>query len=460
MTLCAAAALLCAAELSLMDYSDSVRSEVERQVKTVLESRGDDDRLSGVVSLAADGCFFLQGEHDAMKVVYDGSTPPKPGMRVLVTGSPSLEGGRVVFVAHKIAVEGNDKLPEPMKADGRDLVFVAMDGGGRNLDVNWRRVEVKGRAIGLTESGFAIEIDDIPVTVFSSDLPDFLGDCGRTHPLVRVVGVPELVLDQSSLFGRPRRVMGVKLHVASRGDVELLPDLRYRMNKRDARMQVAVVSTIACLGGLLVMLVAFLVRQARHHLRTKTLMVERKRMADDLHDTIEQHLVGAGMLLQLGKAKEAREVLVRAKREMRDIVWGLKNDDMMRLTPAEMIREFVKAENKKGVCRLDAILQGLPERMDASQMRDLSLILREAVGNAVKHGGAGKIAISCEPIEGGGWLMRIANDGVAYDPGTAPGPDEGHFGLEGMKARAMRLGATLELGVRGAWTVVSLCKKG
>jgi signal transduction histidine kinase len=460
MTLFAVAALLCAAELSLTDYSDAVRSEVERQVKSVFENRGEDDRLSGVVSLVSDGCFFLQGEHDAIKVVYDGSSPPEPGARVLVTGGPSLEGGRVVFVAHKFAVEGRGELPDPIKADGRDLVFVSMGREGREIDVNWRRVEVKGRAIGLTEAGFAMEIDDIPVTIFSSGLPDFLGDCGRTHPLVRVTGVPELVLDQSSLFGRPRRVMGVKLHVASRDDIELLPDLRYQLNRRDARVQVAVVSTIACLGMVLVMLVVFLVRQARHHLRTRTLMIERKRMADDLHDTIEQHLVGAGMLLQLGKSKEAREVLVRAKREMRDIVWGLKNDDMMRLTPAEMIREFVKAENKKGVCRLDAILQGLPERMDASQMRDLSLILREAVGNAVKHGGAGKIAISSEPVEGGGWLMRIANDGIAYDPATAPGPDEGHFGLEGMKARAMRLGATLEMGVRGAWTVVSLCKRG
>ena len=459
MTLCLAA-ILCAAELSLRDYSDAVRSDVERQVRIALEGRGEDDSLSGVVSLVADGCFFLQGEHDAMKVVYDGSRPPEPGSRVLVSGSPSLEGGRVVFVANKFTVEGRGKMPDPVTADGRDLVFVSTDGASQNLDVNWRRAMVKGRAIGLTDSGFAMEVDDVPVTVFSRNLPDFLGDCGRTHPLVRVTGVPELVLDQSSLFGRPRRVMGVKLHVASRDDIELLPDLRYQLNRRDARVQVAVVSTIACLGIVLVMLVVFLVRQARRHLRTRTLMVERKRMADDLHDTIEQHLVGAGMLLQLGKDKEAREVLVRAKREMRDIVWGLKNDDMMRLTPAEMIREFVKAENKKGVCRLDAILQGLPERLDASQMRDLSLILREAVGNAVKHGGAGKIAISCEPVEGGGWLMRIANDGVAYNPETAPGPAEGHFGLEGMKERAMRLGATLELGVRGAWTVVSLCKRG
>ena len=185
-------------------------------------------------------------------------------------------------------------------------------------------------------------------------------------------------------------------------------------------------------------------------------MHERKRMADDLHDTIEQHLVGAGMLLQLGKTREARDILVRAKREMRDIVWGLKNDDMMRLTPAEMLREYAKTENRKGVYRIDTRLTGLPGHMDASQMRDLSLIVREAVGNAVKHGDAKKIAITCDATEAGGWLLRIANNGKPFDLANAPGPTEGHFGLEGMKARARRLGAEIDISLRDSWTVVSL----
>ena len=449
------AAILCAAELSLSDYSAAVKTDVETQIRKALNDRGAEDTLAGTVSLAAEDCFFLQGERDAMKVVWDDAAP-RPGSKVLVRGRPSLEGGRVVFLAAEVEKTGEAPLPSPVEADGRDLVFVTMDGKDSPLDVNWKRVKICGRAINLTDAGFAMEVDDIPVTVFVTRLPPFLGDCGATRPKLDVVGVPELVLDQSSLFGRPRRVMGVKFHVSEPGDITLLPDLRYRLNRREAKVQIAIFSTIVALGAMLVVLLAFIVRQARRQLRTRTLMHERKRMADDLHDTIEQHLVGAGMLLQLGKTREARDILVRAKREMRDIVWGLKNDDMMRLTPAEMIREYARAENRKGVYRIDTRLSGLPERMDASQMRDLSLIVREAVGNAVKHGGAKKIAITCDSAENGGWLLRIANDGTPFDSAKAPGPAEGHFGLEGMKARARRLGAELDISLRDSWTVVSL----
>ena len=450
------AAVLCAAEMALSDYSAAVKSAVETQIRGVLDDHGAVDTLAGTVSLSDYDCFFLQGERDAMKVIWEGEASPVPGSMVQVRGGPSLEGGRVVFVAESVEDKGMAQLPVPIEVDGRDLVFVSADEGSAAMDVNWKRVKVCGRAIGLTDAGFAMEVDDIPVTVFARHLPPFLRDCGATHPKLEAVGVLELILDQSSLFGRARRVIGVKLRVAESGDIRFVPDLRYRMNLRDARMQMAIFSTIAVLGAVLVVLLVFIVRQARRQLRTRTLMHERKRMADDLHDTIEQHLVGAGMLLQLGKTREAMDVLSRAKREMRDIVWGLKNDDMMRLAPAEMLREYAKSENRKGVCRIDTRLSGLPAGMDVSQMRDLSLIVREAVGNAVKHGGAKKIAITCDACEKDGWILRIANDGKPFDPANAPGPGEGHFGLEGMKGRARRLGAVVEISVRDSWTVVTV----
>lgn len=112
-----------------------------------------------------------------------------------------------------------------------------------------------------------------------------------------------------------------------------------------------------------------------------------------------------------------------------------------------MIREYAKAETKKGVCRVETHLAGLPERLDAAEMRDLSLVLREAVGNAVKHGKARKVAIASDPLPDGGWRLRISNDGAPFDAQTARGASEGHFGVEGMKARARRFGAELTLGV-------------
>ena len=323
--------------------------------------------------------------------------------------------------------------------------------------------------MGIAENGFTMDVDGLPVSVKVSDIPAFLDDCEHTHPKVAVSGVAELVLDQSALFGRGGYVLGVRICVAASSDVELLPDAGYMLRKRERKVTFALFAAVGLLAFGLLVFAVIAVRQRRNRLLSETVTAERKRMADDLHDTIEQHLAGAGMLLKLAllpangltsgaqrPLKEAQDVLLRAKREMRDIVWGLKNDDMVRLSPAEMLRALAVTETKKGIFRVRTRLKGLPQKLDASKMRDLSLIVREAVGNAVKHGGARKIAIVSDPADGGGWYLRIANDGEPFDPAEAPGPADGHFGLEGMRERSRRVGVKIEFGRKGKWTVVSI----
>ena len=445
-----------AAGESFGDEAEVVRTRIERSILSLLDSVRMKSAATGTVTHVGQDFIFMQRGDSAIKVFLSGAEFPRVGDVVSVATRPSLEGGRVVFSASKWTRISTAQLPSPLPAGADDLVFVAATRAERARDVNWRRVEVRGRAVGLTESGFTMDVGEMPVTVVVRKVPSFLSDCAATRPIVRVVGVAELVLDQSALAGRFKWVMGVKLHISGADDVAIEPDLVYLANRHDRRVQIGVVSAFTLLGLLVVVLAVHILRLSRRRLRSQVIALERKRMADDLHDTIEQHLVGAGMLLQLDRKKEAVEILQRAKREMRDVVWGLKNDDMMRLTPAEMIREFARSENRKGVYRVDCRLQGLPERLDAQAMRDLSLIVREAVGNAVKHGGAKKIAVAAEATGEGGWRLRISNDGTPFDAESAPGVEEGHFGIEGMKARARRLGARLSIGASDGRTVLEM----
>jgi signal transduction histidine kinase len=440
--------------MTLGEYSREARFVLENRIRTALSATNSTGTVAGTVTFSGDDSFYIQQDDDGFKIVVDDSATdglPAAGDVVEVEGSPSLEGGRVVFAAKKWKKVDTDGLPEARSADEEDLVFA----GDEKSGVNWLRVEVSGRAIGLTSRGFAMDVGGVPVNVFVSKLPDFLSDCDSTHPKVKVRGVAELMLDQSTLFTDSRYVMGVKINVSDSADIALMPDLSYLAAKRDRRVMFAAGAFVALLALGLVIFAVVIFRQRRRNFRANTVMAERKRMADDLHDTIEQHLAGAMMLVRLGKSKEAQDVLAHAKREMRDIVWGLMNDDMMRLSPTEMLREMAKNENRKGIYRVDTKLEGLPASMDASSMRDLSLIVREAIGNAVKHGGAKKIAIAGEPTSTG-WRLRVANDGAAFDPAAAPGPAEGHFGVEGMRQRARRIGAGVSFSVRNGWTVLDL----
>ena len=328
------------------------------------------------------------------------------------------------------------------------LLFAALMTGAEltELKHDGAHVVVEGRVIGLTESGFAMKVDDVPVTVvLGEERPICLTASSLTHPLVRVTGTLEQVLGVTA-SGQSEGVVGLRLLAPGTGDVAFCPDLLFFFNP-------------FVLALVVLILLGYLLNAFRRRARAKTIMLERKRMADDLHDTIEQHLVGAGFLLQTGRTQEAREILVRAKKEMREIVWGLKNDEMMRMKPAEMIEKYAAAETQKGLCEVVTRLGYLPARLSARALRDLSLILREAVGNAVKHARAKTILIASSARSDGGWTLTVTNDGAIFDATRAPGPDEGHFGLEGMKERARRLGATFSIGAERGQTVVTLSFK-
>jgi len=443
--------LVAAAAVSFGDYSAEVRNAVKSRIAETLSAAAHAASVSGTVTAVSRDFFFVQRGDEGVKVL--SSQAVTPGDVVEVKGSPALECGRVTVTAEALRKLGRGRLPEPKSVSMDDLVYADASRSG----VNWLRVALAGRVIGRTEGGFALSVEGVPVTVMMETMPSELDDCGDTHPNVVAKGVVELVLDQASLFGGEDTVMGLRLHADRENGVTIVPDLAYLARRKDGMVRRLLVWSVPVLSLALLAFVAAIIRQRRRLFRSRTLMAERKRMADDLHDTIEQHLVGAKMLVQLGRAKEAMDVLVRAKSEIRDIVWGLKNDDMMRLTPAEMLRRLAHEETAKGLYRVDTGFErGLPTTPDASKMRDLSLIVREAIGNAVKHGGAKRIAISSDPLDGGGWQLRIANDGAVFDPKAVPGAAEGHFGLEGMRERARRIGGTVTIEPRKGGMVVKL----
>ena len=435
-------------EVSLKEYTADTRA---RLMKSVGEIFGDiDAEVRGVVTYAADGVFFLQEDSSGIKVLFEGQ-PPKVGTRLRVRGVPTLEGARIAFRAKMIEPAGAPgKLPEVIFPEAARLV------SNDNDSCNWVRAQIRGQVIGLTSNGFAVQVEELPVNVIAETDFEFLSGCEYTHPTVEITGVLEQVLDPSSLLGDDV-VLGIKLYVGDADRAELKPDALYLLRCREGAFHYVAIAVAALLLLALLLALYFVLRQHRRLLRSRAVAAERKRMADDLHDTIEQHLVGAKMLVSLGRSREAEEVLVRAKREIRDIVWGLKNDEMTRLKPADFLREFAKTENQKGLYRVEVKPgEALPGKLDASRMRDLALIVREAIGNAVKHGGAKHIAIAADPRDGGGWILRIGNDGAAFEPSAALGPAEGHFGLEGMRERARRLGGELSFARRKTGMVLVL----
>jgi signal transduction histidine kinase len=75
----------------------------------------------------------------------------------------------------------------------------------------------------------------------------------------------------------------------------------------------------------------------------------------------------------------------------------------------------------------------------ATTREELLRIVREAVTNATRHGGASSISV--ELTNGDGLFLHIADDGVGFEPDRA----DGGFGLTSMRDRARALGGELQI---------------
>lgn len=97
------------------------------------------------------------------------------------------------------------------------------------------------------------------------------------------------------------------------------------------------------------------------------------------------------------------------------------------------------------------------DRLRVDGTRDLAIlrIANEALHNALRHAGAGHVAVRL--ADGGGTLvLEVRDDGVGFEPGRAELRSR-HLGLTSMEERARELGGQLQISsAPGAGTMVRL----
>jgi signal transduction histidine kinase len=193
-------------------------------------------------------------------------------------------------------------------------------------------------------------------------------------------------------------------------------------------------------GGLVLLFAALLVeldRRRRTRAAAAAVALERRRLARELHDGIAQELAyartqsrriaGAGMLV---------EAIDRALEESRAAIAGLvRSSD----EPLEQSIEAaaVSIGERHGVevhCDLAAGVVADDMTRDA-----LLRILREAIANAARHGGASSVRVELRA----GPHLSIADDGNGFDPSKTVRPDS--HGLASMRERTEALGGHFAL---------------
>jgi two-component system, NarL family, sensor histidine kinase DevS len=207
--------------------------------------------------------------------------------------------------------------------------------------------------------------------------------------------------------------------------------------------------------------VALEFERVREELRLGVVAAERNRIGRDLHERVIQLLFGVGLSLQ-GLEASARDpsgraslrstvdVLDRAIRDLRRYVFDLGPS----LIAERRVHEELEALAADLVAGAGIELELEIDRVASSQLAaagpDFVQIAREALSNVVRHAGARRCRVQVL-LRDDRVVLEVTDDGAGVD---AAAPGSGH-GLSNIRARAMALGADLEIrGPAGVGTTV------
>lgn len=187
-------------------------------------------------------------------------------------------------------------------------------------------------------------------------------------------------------------------------------------------------------------------------------LAERTRIAQDLHDTLLQGVIGTAMHLDvlqdnLPDDSPARQTVQQLLKQMRQsteegraALRGLRTvDNSVNIETAfeRMVNELRTSESSESLVKV----QGRPALLKTVVFDEVYRIGREAYINSASHASAKRIEIAVEyGVRSFG--LRVSDDGCGIDVETLTHGREGHWGLAGMRERAKAIGADVTIHTR------------
>lgn len=196
--------------------------------------------------------------------------------------------------------------------------------------------------------------------------------------------------------------------------------------------------------------------------------LERKRIAQDLHDGVVQDLAGvsytiAAALDSLGGTAPASTVHALEDaaastrtgiRQLRTLLVELYPPNLQQAGLHAALCDLLDRCKAQGV---ETSLRFEPADLAPDTEALVYRTAQEALRNVVHHAGAGHVEVTVTPRDDGTASMTVRDDGCGFDPSQLGRPEPGHVGLPLMIDLARHSGAHLEVkSSPGAGTVLDL----
>ncbi len=200
-------------------------------------------------------------------------------------------------------------------------------------------------------------------------------------------------------------------------------------------------------------------------------LAERTRLAREFHDTLLQTIQGSKLVADdaLGgpsdpvrmrlKMEQLSEWLGQAAQEGRAALNSLRSSTVEGNDLAEAFRRATEISAVPPSMTATLSVSGEARKMHPVIRDEVYRIGYEAIRNACVHSGASRLEV--ELRYGKALLVRVSDNGVGIDQEIMQAGRAGHFGLQGMRERAARIGATLTFdSSRSCGTTVTLSVPG
>ena len=200
-------------------------------------------------------------------------------------------------------------------------------------------------------------------------------------------------------------------------------------------------------------------RYATNQVRSRLLerLRERERIAQDLHDTFFQSLqvlllrfyTVTKQLPQDNPARRSYEHALKqaelVMKEGRELLLELRSEPAREMPHHTTFQQMVEDLRPNTTAHITFEIEGSPRELAADPGREAIKIAREALANAIRHGGASRIevllAFSMSHLR-----VIVRDDGTGIPAEVLrQGHREGHLGMIGMRERARQLGARIEI---------------
>ncbi len=186
---------------------------------------------------------------------------------------------------------------------------------------------------------------------------------------------------------------------------------------------------------------------------------ERQRLAQNLHDAVNQSLFSAGLIAEVlpslwerdpDEGRQSLEDLRRltrgAQADMRLLLAELRPSTLTDAELGDLLRLLGNALAGRTNIPISVTVTGqdaLQEQraLPADVQVALYRLCQEGLNNIAKHAGASRVGIQLQ-YETSAVELRIRDDGRGFDPEQTP---PGHYGLSMMRERATAIGATLTI---------------